>query len=134
MFVRNLRISLLLLLALLLPVRGAMAAAMPCLQQGSAHQEVALTGHHGGGTAPALHDHGQHTDADTGSPQQHENDVLSVGSDNCNACAGSCSQTPVALADLNLLQWQARAVLNPAPPVFAPSVVADGEERPHRTI
>lgn len=131
---KHLRIWLLLLLAVLLPVRGAMAAAMLCLPQGGAQSDMVVAEHHGAGMASALHDHSQHAHHDAGAAQQQEEGSASVTSDDCNLCASFCSLTPLASAALELRHPQAQAALNPAPSVLAPSFVSDGEKRPPRTI
>ena len=130
---KSLRLWLLLLLVALLPVRGAMAAAMLCLPQDGARSEAVTAEHHAAGMA-SVHDHGQPAHADPGASQQHEGDTTSVTSDDCNLCASFCSLTPLALVDVEIRHPQARAALNPALPVFTPSVVSDGERRPPRTI
>lgn len=128
---------MLLLLVVLLPVRGAVAAAMLCPVAGSGLQtELRLTDqpvgddavdsaatHHPG----AEHDHEVSGHGDVG--HQHS------ASDACNMCSAYCSLTPL-LSALPAL---------PEPPdlkavysvnVFAPppTFVPDGQERPPRTI
>jgi hypothetical protein len=132
--VKHLRFWLLLLLALLLPVRGAMAAAMVCLPQGGAHGEAAaVVEHHGGRMTPGTQDHVRHADA-AGTSAAHGYDAAPVIPDDCNLCVGSCSLTTLASAPLDLRPARAQAALNAAPSVSALSVVSDGEERPPRTI
>ena len=56
---KHLRVWLMLLLVVVLPVRGAMAAAMLCLpQDGPQSQEVMVQ--HLGGDSSNAHDHAQH--------------------------------------------------------------------------
>jgi hypothetical protein len=132
--VKQLRAWLLLLLILLLPIRGAMAAAMLCLPQ-DGPQNV-MPQHLGG--EQSGHDHTHH-----GPVAQVHADAVETGQDggqvaldseNCNLCASFCSLTPLASTVPDLRHPCARAALNPAPSVPAPSFVSDGEERPPRTI
>ena len=123
-----LRIWLLVLLAILLPVRGAIAAVMPCESVGHpAPAETAPVHHHmdaAGGEADATEvvDHGTH---------HHDH----AGADKCSLCASCCSTAPLLLtfsptvaaldgpsADFALIQ---------AP---APTFLSDGQERPPRSI
>ena len=121
-----LRICLLVLLAILLPVRGAIAAAVPC----------AGIGHHAPAEAPAAHHHMHATGvvaaASTGHGTHHHDHA---GNDKCNLCSSCCSTAPLLLtflptvpaldgpsADFPLLQ---------AP---APTFLSDGQERPPRSI
>ena len=134
---RHLRVWLLLLLVVVLPVRGAMAAAMLCLPQDGPRSQEAMVQHLGGESSKshdhALHGHGHHghaEDAEAGS----DHDLSSVTADDCNLCASFCSLTPLAANAPDLLHPWARAALNPAPSLPAPSFVSDGEDRPPRTI
>ncbi len=130
---KRLRIWLLLLLAVLIPVRGAMAASSLCLPPGSVQGGIAAIEHHGGGMASPLHDHEQHGHAIGVSIEQNEDSAFATP-DDCNLCASFCTLTPLASASLDLRHPHAQATLNPAPSVPAPSFVSDGEERPPRTI
>ena len=123
-----LRICLLVLLAILLPVRGAIAAAVPC----------AGIGHHAPAEAPAAHHHmhapGVEAQAAASTDHgTHHHDH--AGTDKCNLCSSCCSTAPLLLtfsptvptldgprADFPLVQ---------AP---APSFLSDGQERPPRSI
>lgn len=124
------RVLLLVLLAAVLPVRGAMAAALLCPPAagatGEAHashgprdggHDLAVTGSH-------LHnDHaaGHHRDGDT-------------GHDRCNLCAACCSVPPLASAWPDLASPHAAAAAFPE--LSAPTLpfVSDGPERPPRSI
>ncbi len=125
------RLWLLLLLAVLLPIRGAVAGAMLCPAGGAgmpaALQAVAAqAGHHDMSTHTAAHEHG-------GAGHQDHHDHGST--DRCNMCSAFCSLTPM-LSDVPRL---------PAPtalpalkfPEFAspaPSFLSDGQERPPRSV
>ena len=130
---KQLRVWLLLLLMLLLPIRGAMAAAMLCLPQ-NGHQNV-MVQHLGdsGGHDHGHHGHGAQAPADDAQTGQG-GDLASLNADDCNLCASFCSLTPLASSSPDLSPPWARAALNPAPSVPAPSFVSDGEDRPPRTI
>jgi hypothetical protein len=118
------RTWLLLLLVVLLPVRGAMAAAMLCLPQSDARSERVVFDHHGGSSASAGHDHAQHSH-DALAVQQKVGGGA-VDSHDCNLCASFCS--------LTVLTTDPQADLNPALSAPVPSFVSDGEKRPPRTI
>jgi hypothetical protein len=135
--VKHLRVWLLLLLVFVLPVRGAMAAAMLCLPQDGPQSQEAMVQHLGDELAKshdhALHGHGHHghaEDAEAGP----DHDLSSATADDCNLCASFCSLTPLASNTPDLLHPWARAALNPAPSQPAPSFVSDGDDRPPRTI
>ena len=129
---KRLRTWLLLLLVVLLPVRGAMAAAMLCLPQSDAKSAKVVVDHHGGGMASAGHDHARHSpDASAAQPKDQ---ASAVDSHDCNLCASFCSLTLLISDPLDWRHPPAQADLNPAPSVPAPSFVSDGEERPPRTI
>jgi hypothetical protein len=135
--VKHLRIWLMMLLMVVLPVRGAMAAAMLCLpQNGPQKQEVMVQ--HLGGESSKSHDHTQHGHGhhghavDTQAGPDH--DDASLTADDCNLCAGFCTLTLLASNAPELRHPWARAALNPASSLAAPSFVSDGEDRPPRTI
>jgi hypothetical protein len=143
--VKTLRIWLLVLLALLLPLRGAMAAAMLCQPQGGVQGGFGVVEHHGAGTAATLPDNVRHGHA-THDHVEHGHGALtaqdperapagpSTGHEGCNLCAVFCSLTPLASTPLGLWHPPAQASLNPAPSAAAASFVSDGEERPPRTL
>jgi len=133
------RIWLLLLLAVLLPVRGAVAAAMLCPVAASGVQaELTMSGHSAGHASmddAMSHDHA--------SGQEHAPDASGDGhpghdhatSDGCNACSAYCSLTPLVsklptIAD-PLDPTAVKFSDFSAPP---PSFISDGQERPPRTI
>ena len=131
---KSLRIWLLLLLTLLIPVRGAMAAAMLCPVSGEAgHTEVSLAhpghGHaHDGPEASAGHDHAQHGGA------HHDQASADNVTDTFNICSACCSATAVSTISTYVAEPQKVASVFPhlyAPP---PSFIPDGQERPPRSI
>jgi hypothetical protein len=133
--VKTLRIWLVLLLVLLLPVRGAVAAGMLCEIEhqlsgslASAHAVVADKGH--------AHEHGAHhgqaAHADS-TPGETAN--ASTDSDACGLCSGCCSaigmvsSLPVLAAPHAL-----NSVPFPSVAAAAPSFIPRGLERPPRSI
>jgi hypothetical protein len=140
-FVKAVRIWFLLLLAGLLPARGAVAAAVLCpVGTGGVQQEMVLSGeaarhdameHMHGPTAgleqAAEHGHTAHDDRRA----SHEHTT----SDRCNACSAFCSLTPLVTSVPSVFE-----PLDPPGVKFselsapAPSFLSDGQERPPRTI
>lgn len=114
---KRLRICLLVLLAVLVPVRGAVAAAMLCPPP---------AGHAHGGEA-----HGHHHQHDTA--RQHGHDT--TGHDQCNLCSAICSLTPMP-SDVAGIDEPRGLVDAPFPDIAAavPSFLCEGPERPPRTI
>jgi hypothetical protein len=133
--VKLLRIWLLVLLAVLLPIRGAMAAAMACPPAGSvplqqlvgAHADGHAHGNHGDGHAQAGHAHGG---GDTAADHAH-----AAGPDQCNMCSASCATPPVPSAAGGLASpLDLTSAPFPDLPAPAPTFLSDGQERPPRTI
>jgi hypothetical protein len=124
--VKTVRIWLLLVMAVLLPIRGAVAAAMLCPMAGPGTQaevQAMLAMHEEMGHAMAHDGHHQGDGRDPGSP------------DKCNLCAASCCLTPLAASVPTIaapLDLTAAALPDhSAPP---PSFVSSGPERPPRSI
>jgi hypothetical protein len=143
--VKSWRIWLLLLLAVLLPVRGAVAAAMMCPVAGFGVQvELAMGGHSAGHEAmdramshnhSGGHDHASsHGHPNVASDDGHPGHDHAV-SEGCNACSAYCSVTPLVSAIPTLAEPLGRTTVKfsdfSAPP---PSFVSGGQERPPRTI
>jgi uncharacterized Fe-S radical SAM superfamily protein PflX len=136
--VKSLRIWLLVLLAVLLPLRSALAAAMMCHVAGTGVQtEVQM--------AEQAHDHGQahsrsasgdHHGAEPTSQAADHHDFANVGdpADKCNLCSAFCSVTGMVSGTATTAEPPSVATVFPhlyAPP---PSFVSDGQERPPRSI
>ena len=129
---RLVRIGLLVLLAALLPLRGAMAAAMLC-PMAAGPQGHDLTLHHG---AADHHAHEMagcdgHADGDPGSPQHHRD---GEGHNKCSLCASCCSAVPLAGRLPSLPEPFDAAPSFPALSAPAPTFLAGGQERPPRSI
>ena len=137
------RLCFLLLLTVLLPLRGAVAAAMLCSVGGSGMQsELRLQGHplgHDMAGGAMAHEHGtshDHGHDHAGADSQHAGDAHhQAGSDRCNMCSAFCALTPMLSAmptlleplDLTAVEFSDHAA--PAPDFFS-----DGQERPPRTL
>lgn len=148
--VKTIRICLLLLLAVLLPVRGAVAAAMLCPVGGTGTQsEVRVdlaasgdrddaaarheAGHRHAVDAPGA-SHEAHDGHDAHDPGHHPDDP-SDHADKCNLCAAFCSVTSMPSGTSIVLLSQVDSALRfPAVSAPSPSFVSDGLERPPRSI
>ncbi|MEO8154449.1 MAG: hypothetical protein ABI605_15370 [Rhizobacter sp.] len=126
------RLWLLVFLSLLLPIRGAVAAAMLCPAsvggaQSTASAHLAKMGHHmqaAGGEDHAMHHHGAQERAG------HDGSAA----EKCNLCSDCCSLTPLLSSPLSLAAPQDFSTIS-FPDLFAPapSFVSDGQERPPRS-
>ena len=113
---RTVRIVLLVLLALLLPIRGAVAGAMLCPQ--------------GSGSSSAAHQH------DHAGSSHHDEQPDSAGhASGCNICASFCSMTPMPSTMPTLAPAMvAFTVTFPEFAAAAPTFQSDGQDRPPRSI
>ena len=135
MFVKLLRICLLVLLSVLLPVRGAMAATMLCTPAGGpAHAQVTVTGH------AAVHGHDDPALADAARSHDHAGDHHDEAAhdpgnqDKCNVCSSSCSSPPLPSATTGIVEPEnLSSVAFPDLSAPAPRFQSDGQERPPRT-
>ncbi|HKX43223.1 MAG TPA: hypothetical protein VJO99_18845 [Burkholderiaceae bacterium] len=120
-----LRIGLLVLLAVLLPIRGAMAAAMLCPPALGAAQAQAHAAHE-----PAAHDHAQHHHVPSDATAHATSD-----DNTCNLCAAFCSATPLPSSAPTLPSPSDYTSTSfPELRAAAPSFVSGGPERPPRSI
>jgi len=124
--VKTLRIWLLVLLAILLPLRGAVAAALPC--EGIGHHVPAQSAH--------VHHHMDAVEASAAGLVDHDaHHHDHAGGDKCNLCASCCSTAPLPLTFTPTV-----AALDGPGPDFpliqapAPTFLSDGQERPPRSI
>lgn len=121
-----LRIWLLVLLAALLPVRGALATAMLCAPaigaQGPAHTAAAHHDHH---------DHPAHAQpAGDAAADSHDGGAH----DKCSLCASCCATVPLLSSPPGPPEPFDAVQQFPDLCVPAPSFVSDGQERPPRSI
>lgn len=148
--VKTVRICLL-LLAVLLPVRGAVAAAMLCAPAGAgtpgeprmgAQHPAHAMGHHTMGHH-AMGPDGDGADAHAAPPAVLHGDGLSDGSDpdasspqdRCTLCAAFCSLTPLVGSAPALFVPQALPAASfPALSAPVPTFLSDGQERPPRSL
>jgi hypothetical protein len=130
--VKIFRLWLLVLIAVLLPIRGAVAAAMPCPNESTPV-------HHHMGASPDHRMMGHERMADA--PQHHlqadgHPDHGHAGhGDKCNLCASCCTGTamPSSLqAAFEALEPAGESFTAPATPAM--SFLSDGQDRPPRSI
>lgn len=132
---KSLRLWLLLLLAVLLPVRGAHAVAMHCASTGAAVQIEARLVEHGNHDHASADHHGQqhHDAAAHGHSGGGSHDHAGLA-DKCNLCSASCSAPALVSGPVTVAEPQPVSAVFPhlyAPP---PSFIPDGQERPPRSI
>lgn len=130
--VKSFRYWLLVFLAVLLPIKAAMAAAMLCPPAGIGMQgQLRVTLHDGTAEVGVTHEHRAHEHGSAA----FGDEVQTAPHDQCNFCSAFCSVTPLVSGLPSFLPPPAHpAALFPdfsAPP---PSFLSDGQERPPRTI
>jgi hypothetical protein len=136
--VKAVRICLLVLLAVLLPIRGAVAAAMLCPVGSTGMQsELRMHEHSAGHEAMdhgTVHERGSE-DHDHASADHHHEGQGQGSSDKCNTCAAYCCLTPL-VSDIPMLPEPvgSTAIKFPQLSSPAPSFLSDGQERPPRSI
>lgn len=134
--VKHLRVFLLVLLAVLLPVRGAVAAAMLCA--GPAPVAVvadAAHAHHGAdhGVDQPAHDAGHHEAGHGAGHDGHDADHAHQGNA-CPTCASGCCVTPLAVQPPSVqAPAEIATVAFPALTAPAPAFQSGGFDRPPRT-
>jgi hypothetical protein len=135
--VKRLRIVILVLLSVLLPIRGALAATMLCADgagTGNSTSVVAHEGHgmHAGhamqaGDAPAH----QHAVAEAPNADASSADHATT----CHLCASGCCMASIVGAVPTIAQPGLNStVIFPTLDVRVPAFQSDGQERPPRTI
>lgn len=131
-----LRAWLLVVLAVVLPLRGALAAAMLCpVSEFGTQTEVPLHDHsstHVAFDGASDHSHpGTHEDPSGSAHHEHGGGVL----DKCSACSAFCSVTPLTGGGSALFQpHKPAADLFDALPAPAAGYLSGGQERPPRSI
>lgn len=129
---------LLVLLAVLLPIKTAMAAAMLCAPAGVglqgelvAVQPSVARLHEHSANAGMTHEHAAHEHGSAAS----DNAGPGGPHDRCNICSAFCSATPlVSSLPVVLVPPVHSAALFPECSAPPPSFLSDGQERPPRTI
>lgn len=135
--VKSLRVWLVLLLAVLLPVRGALAVGMQCSTPGTQlHVEAQLSHGH---EPHATHSDHRHHEAAAAQPDGGAgvNDTAhdhAGAADQCNLCSASCSATGLASASVTVAEQQCLPTVFPRLDAPPPNFVSGGQERPPRTI
>jgi hypothetical protein len=130
--VKTLRLCLLIWLAVLLPVRGAIAAAMTCPPPAAQSETRASFGPapHAEATQPAAHVHHPTTD-DSSAHSGHD----AGGPETCNLCCAFCAMTPLISSLPSVALPQGFSTISfPAFSAPAPSFLSEGQERPPRSI
>ncbi|MEO5670546.1 MAG: DUF2946 family protein [Ramlibacter sp.] len=137
---KSFRLWLLLLLAVLLPIRGALAAGMLCPVGGfgvQAEAQLAKHAHgHDAGGGGHEHHHGEiSAQGDAANPDHGGGTEDPAGSaDKCNLCSAFCSVTGIVPASVTVAAPQPDSAVFPSLDAPLPSFVADGQERPPRSI
>jgi hypothetical protein len=130
--VKIVRIWLLVLLAVLLPIRGAVAAAMACPNESTPmHQHAPSSLDH----RTMGHDHLMGVAHHHVHAEGHDEHGGAAHGDKCNLCASCCTVTAMATsfqAVFAPLESASETFSAPASP--AVSFVSDGQERPPRSI
>lgn len=131
---RTVRVWLLLLLAVLLPLRGAVAAGMLCPVAGSGIQSELMAHAH-----PASHrmmdDSAGHDHAAMHHEHSSDGHHDHGAADKCNMCSAFCSVTPLVSSLPTLFEPLDMAATSfPDLSAPAPTFVSGGQERPPRSI
>jgi hypothetical protein len=137
--VKTLRIWLVVLLTVLVPVRGVLAAVMPCAPEGTgsrigSHAEAPAfqTGHLDQRHAEQAADPAADSACDPGLSSHHGHGAS--GQDKCDACSASCGGSPLPSAAAGVDEPIALSSVSfPGISARAPSFLSDGQERPPRT-
>lgn len=139
---KALRVWLLLLLAVLLPVRGAVAATMLCSVGGMRMQTNVNVGAQPAAHAAMAQGHHQHRAGHHGHHAGATADIAQAAdpagqdraaADKCNLCSASCSLTPLVSALPTLAEPLAANVEFSALSAPPPQFFSDGQDRPPRT-
>lgn len=134
---KHLRILILVLMSILLPIRGAVAATMLCPQGEAARTAAVIAGqgHHGMHADPEMHaDHSMahhHAVAEASSDDSSSADHATT----CHFCASGCCMASIvgtgpSLGEPSLTSPIIFAALTARIPAFE----SDGQDRPPRTI
>lgn len=124
--VKRIRVWLIVVLAMLLPVRGALAAAMPCASLG-AHGGAAHAAHGAAGHADAAHANAGHAQ---GAHDAHDDPG---GTESCLLCTACCATALVRVV-VGVAEPGAAKLDFVEPAAAGPNFTPDREERPPRSI
>lgn len=130
--VKLLRIAFLIVLAALLPVRGALATALlhPPAGHGP-HGELRLVDHGGSAAHTHAHAHAMDAVAHAGGGMPHgQGDGCP---DESRQCTSSCAASPMVSAAALAEPRDLADAAFPEPALRAPSFLSDGQERPPRS-
>lgn len=120
---KTVRLFVLVLLAMLLPLRGVSAAALLCEQQPASQTEV------------VSHDHGDHDMATGLGEDRAQHDHSHNGFDKGRHCLSSCSAAPLMGAvPAVLTPTLAGTTVFPHFAAPAPTFQSDGQDRPPRSF
>ena len=136
---KTLRMGLLVVLALLLPLRGAMAAAMLCpMAAGGA--PASAHAHHGAVADAAPIDHAAMHHGDGAAPHEAAPPAPAAAAEphaapaTCNLCCDFCTATPLVASVQDVPNAPEQSALSfPDLSTPAPSFFSDGPERPPRS-
>jgi hypothetical protein len=135
--VKHLRLFIVVLLAILLPIRGAMAATMLC-PDGEGRNSAAVVPEHGHHDMHAGHEmHADHSSAHHQASGDAANDHSSTGEHpaNCHFCASGCCMASMVCTVPSLGQPSLiSSVAFPALTAPIPAFQSGGQDRPPRTI
>ncbi len=134
--VKSVRILLLVLLAVVLPFRGALAQVVHCAgsSNDTAHVEVAAQAHEDGHHHSDERLHAQ-PDLDAQGLFADAGDPAATTTDACNLCTVSCASPPILMAPPALVQSPlVSASTYPALDAPPPSHHSEAQERPPRSI
>jgi hypothetical protein len=136
--VKHLRIFILVVLSILLPLRGAVAAAMLC--PGGAHTKAAVDaaghGHHNMQSDHGMHEH-HAAPHDHASNHASDNDssTTDAHANTCQFCASGGCVTPIAPPPSAVASpLLTSSVMFPALSAPAAAFLSGGQDRPPRTI
>ncbi|WP_457333305.1 hypothetical protein [Rhizobacter sp. P5_C2] len=125
---RTVRALFVIFLALLMPLRAAVAGAMLCPTGGAAVAHQQHQGMSDDSAAAHAHHEGMHHNEAEPSPAPHAHDT------GCNLCAAFCSMTPMPSTAPTIEPSMLAATLSfPALHAPAPSFQSDGQDRPPRS-
>lgn len=121
--VKTFRLLVLMLLAMLLPLRGLSATTLLCKQVPASHSQL------------AVHEHGVHSDAAHGEASHEHSDHDHGGVDKSHHCLSACSAPPMTAAAPSVaLPALLGAARFPAYAAHVSTFQPDGQERPPRSI